>query len=113
MLATDFRASMMGERKLAEIAELPHAGSDIRDAIFDLSENSAIVAPDEAKKVYYVLTLRSRDPADFDALYSFGASRGLYDEVSRESLVHMFVEWRQTLRERSGLPPTWAPPDGK
>jgi hypothetical protein len=113
MPATDFRASMMGERKLAEIAELPHAGSDVRDAIFELGENSAEVAPDEAKKVYYVLTLRSREPADFDALYGFGASRGLYDEVSRESLVHMFVEWRQILRERAGLGANWVPPDGK
>lgn len=111
VMGADFRASMMGERKLVEISELPHSGDAIRDAIFDLTPTSAVVAPDNPKKIYYVLTLRTREEADFDRLYSFGSARGLYDEASRDSLVHMFQEWRETLRKRAGLDPNWTPPD--
>jgi hypothetical protein len=113
VMSTDFRASMMGQRKLAEITELPNAGDAIRDAIFGLTPTSAVVAPDDPKKIYYVLTLRAREAADFDRLYSFGEARGMYDEASRESLVHMFREWQQTLRQRAGLSATWTPPDDK
>ena len=76
---TTFNMSSMGQFRLADIAEIPHAGDAVRNAIFDLAPTSAVVAPDAPKSIYYVLTLRSRDEAEFNRLYDFGqASSILY-----------------------------------
>ena len=100
----------MGQMRLSEIVEIPHAGEAIREAIFGLDEKTAAVAPDATKSVYYVLSLRSRMDAEFDALYAFGAATSLYRTAANEAGRQVYDEWRQSLRKQAGLAADWSPP---
>jgi hypothetical protein len=108
---TTFSMSNIGQFLPVDVAEIPHAGDAVRDAIYDLSPTSVAVAPDAPKSVYYVLTLRSRDEAEFSRLYDFGQATSIMTQESRESRQHLVEEWQETLRKKAGLAPDWAPPN--
>ena len=108
---TTFNMSSMGQFRLVEIAEIPHAGDAVRDAIYGLTPTSAVVAADAPKSVYYVLTLRSREEAEFNALYDFGKASSILNQENQEARRHLVEEWQESLRRRAGLAPDWAPPN--
>src|SRR5262249_12834068 len=90
--------------------QIPDAGEEFRDAYFVLKTGEASVAPNQPKTVYYVLTLNSREPASFGALY---APNGDYYRFRQEALLDALKlrdeEWMNSLRRRAGLDPKWAP----
>lgn len=103
----------LGGYRLSEIFEIPHAGDSLRDALYKLSPQTAAVAPDATKTTYYVLTLRSRDEAEFDRLYAAGMADSFYSQAMQATRSRLIEEWRQSLREKAGLPADWAPPAGE
>lgn len=109
---TMFNMGSVGRFRLVEVAEIPHAGDGIRDAIYALTPTSAVVAADAPKSVYYVLTLRSRDEAEFNGLYDFGKASSILTQENNEARRHLVDEWQESLRRAAGLAPDWAPPHG-
>ena len=61
-----------GKPRPAEIPRSPRPGDAIRKAIDALTPTSTTVAANDPKTVYYALSLREREPVDFDRLYAFG-----------------------------------------
>ncbi|MDB5349902.1 MAG: hypothetical protein JWN86_1149 [Planctomycetota bacterium] len=99
-----------GRPRPAEIPEIPQAGDAIRTALFSLEPKTSAVAADDSQSVYYALTLKEREPVDFDGLYSMGTNAFMLQEVSQEALLHRVEDWKQTLRLKAGLPADWTPP---
>ena len=110
---TMFNMSSMGQFRLVDVAEIPHSGDAVRDAIYNLAADSAVVAADAPKSVYYVLTLRAREEAEFNRLYDFGQASSILSQESSEARQHLVEEWQETLRRRAGLAPDWAPPNAE
>ncbi len=96
-----------------EIPDVPYAGDEFRDALFELQPGSPAVAPNEPKTDYYVLALDKREPATFAALYAPNGDafriRGLLTrEVAPRQLDEQWMGW---LRQQAGLDPLWRPID--
>jgi peptidyl-prolyl cis-trans isomerase D len=113
---TDFMAMSMFEPSPVvetRIPDVPYAGEAFRDAYFGLQPGSAAVAPDQPRKVYYVLTLDRKEPADFKSLYAktnsdeFRYKNMALQQASREQE----SQWMGWLRQQAGLSPDWVPPD--
>jgi peptidyl-prolyl cis-trans isomerase D len=94
------------------IPQLPHAGTDLREAFFSLGENEVKVAPNEPKTIYYVLGLNQRQRADFAKLFApYGPQMMLMSEVMYRARLRRAEEWMIELRRRAGLKDGWVPPD--
>jgi peptidyl-prolyl cis-trans isomerase D len=94
------------------IPEVPFAGDGFRDAYFDLQPGSAVVAPNQPKTAYYVMTLDRREPASFTALYAPNGDEIRYKGMAREQAMKQQDEqWMSLLRQQAGLKPDWVPPD--
>jgi peptidyl-prolyl cis-trans isomerase D len=96
----------------SDIPEIPNAGDELRTGYFELEPGAVAVAPDLPRNVYYVLTLDSRLPASFAALY---APNGDYIRYQREALNQAMEQrdqqWMNYLRKDAGLAPDWSPGD--
>jgi peptidyl-prolyl cis-trans isomerase D len=99
-----------GPPTLSEIPELPNAGDAVRDAIFSLEPGRVLVAPNQPKTVYYVLTLNDRVPATFATLYAPNGEYLRYKtEAQFEAQRRREDEWMSRLRADAGLPKDWTP----
>ncbi len=106
--------SKFGGAMPMEVAEIPHAGEELHDAIFALDPKSATVAHNAPETHFYVLSLRDREPTKIDQLYSFGLANYMLGEVGTVTARKRFRTWITTLQQRAGLPPDWTPPkEGK
>jgi len=95
----------------SSIPDVPHAGAAFRNAYFGLTPGAAVVAPDQPRKVFYVLTLDRREPATFAALYADNGDELRYKISARDvALQQLDDEWMGWLRHEAGLKPDWAPP---
>jgi peptidyl-prolyl cis-trans isomerase D len=95
-----------------ELPKFPSASEELREAYFDLTPGAVVVAPNQPKTVYYVLTLDRRVSAPFAALY---APNGDYIRYQRETLDQGMrardQQWMEQLRRQAGLDPKWVPND--
>lgn len=105
---------MQPEPTPSELPQLPQAGPELRDALFGLKEGAVVVAPDEPRNVYYVLTLKNRTEASLDSLYAPNGDYFLYQRITLGNQYQKLVDqWLNELRADAGLPPGWTPPDEK
>ena len=103
---------MQAEPTPTELPQLPHAGPELRDALFGLKEGAVVVAPNEPKTTYYVLTQKSRTPARLETLYAPNGDYFLYQRLALTSQYQKLVDqWMDELRADAGLPTGWVPPD--
>ena len=103
---------MTGPPSPTEIAQIPNAGTTLRDAYFGLTEGAVAVAPDQPEAVYYVLALNRRNPASFAVLYAPNGDVARYQrEAVDEAYKKRDETWLSELRAQAGLKPDWAPAD--
>lgn len=94
------------------IPDVPLAGAEFRDAYFDVQPGEAVVAFNEPKTEYYVITLDRREPASFTELYApTGEEFRFKMLVNQEAGRQQDEYWMSRLREQAGLKPGWIPPD--
>lgn len=94
------------------IPDVPLAGDEFRDAYFNVQPGEAVVAFNEPKTEYYVITLDRREPANFAALYApTGEEFRFKMLVNQEAGRQQDEYWMGRLREQAGLKPGWIPPD--
>ncbi|WP_422930611.1 hypothetical protein [Singulisphaera sp. PoT] len=94
------------------IPQVTMPGKAFRDAYFGLEPGTVAVAPNEPQTTYYVLTLETRIPASFAALYSPNGEYFRYrNEAQTEYLRQRTDEWMSQLRSEAGVPADWVPPD--
>jgi peptidyl-prolyl cis-trans isomerase D len=99
-----------GPPTLTEIPEFPYAGDALRDAIFSLEPGRVLVAPNQPKTVYYVLSLNDRVPATFATLYAPNGEYLRYKtEAQFDAQRRREDEWMSRLRADAGLPTDWTP----
>ncbi|MFO0954476.1 MAG: hypothetical protein U0835_25615 [Isosphaeraceae bacterium] len=98
----------------SEIPQIPAASEDLRDKYFSLQEGQVAVAPDQPKKVYYVMALNRRIPASFAALYAPNGDYFRYkNEVFSTAVRTNEQAWMRQLRAEAKLPENWEPEDEK
>jgi peptidyl-prolyl cis-trans isomerase D len=94
------------------IPDVPNAGEAFRDAFFSLQPGAVETAPDQARSVYYVMTLDRHEPVRFTALYAPNGDEFRYKNIVREQAMRkQDEEWMSSLRRQAGLKPDWIPPD--
>jgi peptidyl-prolyl cis-trans isomerase D len=90
------------------IPQMPASGNALREAYFSLQSGDAVVAANEPKTVYYVMTLNQRFPATFSALYAPNGDYFRYlQETLSEAAFARSDDWLKTLRAQAGLPSGW------
>jgi peptidyl-prolyl cis-trans isomerase D len=94
------------------IPQLPQAGDELREALFNLKEGTVAVAPNRPRSIYYTLALAKREPATFSVLYAPTSDEIRYrNEAMRKALTRQNEAWMNELRKEAGIKPDWVPPD--
>ncbi len=104
-------AQSFGPPRPSEILEIPKAGDDVRNAIFNLEPKSAAVAHNIPETVYYAITLHDREKVSMEDLYSFASAVFTRERVNQELMSKRQREWMASLRAKAGLPADWTPPN--
>jgi hypothetical protein len=101
-----------GPPRPSELIQVPHAGPAFLEAYFGLQPKAVVVEPNAPKTVYYVMTLRDRQPAEFQGLYGLrGPYASMAGEVAQDELIRRDQRWMAELRREAGLRPDWVPAD--
>lgn len=101
-----------GPPRPSELVRVPHAGEAFREAYFGLQPKDVVVEPNAPKTVYYVMTLRDRQAAEFQGLYGLrGPYQSMAREVAQDELIRRDSQWMAALRREAGLRPDWVPAD--
>jgi peptidyl-prolyl cis-trans isomerase D len=94
------------------IPDVPHAGEAFRTAFFGLEPGAVTVAPDQPRKVFYVLSFDRREPATVAGLYADNGDELRYKLSARDVATRQAEgDWMAWLRAKAELRPDWIPPD--
>lgn len=102
----------LGPARPQEIAEVPHAGTALREAYFGLRPGVVVVEPDAPQTTYYVMNLADRTPAGFATfIMPMGPMRDINYATRLAAQDRSGKAALAALRARAGLPADWTPPD--
>ncbi len=96
----------------APIPDVAYPDQAFREAYFSLQPQTPVVATNQPRSTYYVMTLDRREPATFAALYAPNGDEYRFQSMSRKAAARKLDEhWMTWLRKEAGLPDDWTPPD--
>jgi peptidyl-prolyl cis-trans isomerase D len=93
-----------GPASATSLPQIPDAGPDLLDALFDLKPGDVVVRPDKPITTYYVLTLEHRDPVSFASLLGpNGAMASYWSETLTEIDTKSYQQAMTRMREQAKL----------
>ncbi len=102
----------LGVPEETAIPEVPYAGESFRNAYFDLQAGRIVVASNQPRTVFYVMSLDRREPATFAALYAPNGDEYRYKRSAEiQGARQLDQQWMSWLRQQAGLKTDWVPPD--